>query len=69
MMTTTMRGMQKVTRMLKGQNPDVAVMLGGVPVTREVANLFGADGYADSAANAVAEANRIIGRFRDQKAK
>jgi methanogenic corrinoid protein MtbC1 len=68
MMTTTMRGMQKVTGMIKDQNPDVGIILGGAPLTREVASLFGADGYAESAAHAVAEASGIIGRLRNLKA-
>jgi corrinoid protein of di/trimethylamine methyltransferase len=65
MMTTTMMGMKKVIQMIKERNPDVAIMLGGAPVTRDVANLFGADGYAESAGNAVQEAIRMIGRLRE----
>jgi corrinoid protein of di/trimethylamine methyltransferase len=44
MMTTTMLGMKKVIKMIKEKNPNVAIMLGGAPVTKDVANLFGADG-------------------------
>ncbi|MFC1833583.1 corrinoid protein [Thermodesulfobacteriota bacterium] len=64
MMTTTMMGMKKVIAMIKEKNPDVAIMLGGAPVTRDVANLFGADGYAESAGNAVQEAIKMIGQLR-----
>ncbi|MDP6178405.1 MAG: cobalamin-dependent protein [Desulfatiglandales bacterium] len=65
MMTTTMMGMKKVIQMIKGKNPDVAIMLGGAPVTQDVADLFGADGYADSAGNAVQEAIKMISRLRE----
>jgi corrinoid protein of di/trimethylamine methyltransferase len=64
MMTTTMMGMKKVIQMIKERNPDVAIMLGGAPVTKDVANLFGADGYAESAGNAVQEAIKMISQLR-----
>ena len=64
MMTTTMMGMKKVIQMIKEKNPDVAIMLGGAPVTKDVANLFGADGYAESAGNAVQEAIKMISQLR-----
>lgn len=65
MMTTTMLGMKKVIKMIKEKNPNVAIMLGGAPVTKDVANLFGADGYAESAGNAVAEGIKMISRLRE----
>jgi corrinoid protein of di/trimethylamine methyltransferase len=65
MMTTTMLGMRKAVQMIKEKNPNVAIMLGGAPLTQDVASLFGADGYADSAGNAVQEAIRMIGRLRE----
>jgi methanogenic corrinoid protein MtbC1 len=69
MMTTTMLGMKKVIKMIKEKNPDVAIMLGGAPVTQDVANLFGADGYAESAGNAVSEGIKMIGRLREMRNK
>jgi corrinoid protein of di/trimethylamine methyltransferase len=69
MMTTTMLGMKKVIKMIKEKNPNVAIMLGGAPVTKEVANLFGADGYAESAGNAVSEGIKMIGRLRQMQGK
>ncbi len=64
MMTTTMLGMKKVIAMVKEKNPDCLIMLGGAPLTRDVANLFGADGYAESAGNAVSEGIKMIGQLR-----
>jgi corrinoid protein of di/trimethylamine methyltransferase len=69
MMTTTMLGMKKVIKMIKEKNPNVAIMLGGAPVTKDVANLFGADGYAESAGNAVSEGIKMIGRLRQMQSK
>jgi corrinoid protein of di/trimethylamine methyltransferase len=65
MMTTTMLGMKKVIEMIKEKNPNVGIMLGGAPVTQDVANLFGADGYAESAGNAVSEGIKMISRLRE----
>ncbi|MBW2522491.1 MAG: corrinoid protein [Deltaproteobacteria bacterium] len=64
MMTTTMLGMKKVIAMVKEKNPDCLIMLGGAPLTRDVANLFGADGYAESAGNAVSEGIKMISSLR-----
>jgi corrinoid protein of di/trimethylamine methyltransferase len=64
MMTTTMVGMKKVIEMIKKKNPNVAIMLGGAPVTQDTAALWGADGYAESAGNAVQEAIKMIGQLR-----
>jgi methanogenic corrinoid protein MtbC1 len=67
MMTTTMLGLKKVIQMIKEKNPNVAIMLGGAPVTQDVAKLFGADGYAESAGNAVSEGIKMISRLRQMK--
>ncbi|MBW1691590.1 MAG: cobalamin-binding protein [Deltaproteobacteria bacterium] len=67
MMTTTMMGMKKVVEMIKARNPHVAIMLGGAPVTKDVTELFGADGYADSAGNAVQEAIKMVSRLREMQ--
>ncbi|MGD2188167.1 MAG: corrinoid protein [Desulfobacterales bacterium] len=64
MMTTTMVGMKKVIEMIKAKNPNVAIMLGGAPVTKDTADLWGADGYAESAGNAVQEAIKMISQLR-----
>jgi corrinoid protein of di/trimethylamine methyltransferase len=69
MMTTTMMGMKKVIELIKEKNPNVAIMLGGAPVTKDVADLFGADGYAESAGNAVQEAIKMISRLREMQKK
>ena len=62
MMTTTMMGMKKVISMVRSQRPDCLIMIGGAPVTRDIAHLFGADGYAASAGKAVPEAVNMLAR-------
>ena len=60
LMTTSMLAMPRVTKMIKTRNPNVAVMLGGAPITREIATSYGADGYADNAGEAVEEAGKMV---------
>lgn len=65
MMTTTMMGMKRVIEQIKAKNPNVAIMVGGAPITSQVAEIFGADGYAATAGNAVEEAIKMISRLRE----
>lgn len=67
MMTTTMMGMKKVIAMVRAQRPDCLIMIGGAPVTRDIAHLFGADGYASSAGKAVPEAVNMLARAGSHK--
>jgi len=67
LMTTSMLAMPKVIEMIRKRNPNVKIMIGGAPVSGEVAEKYGADGYADNAANAVQEAIRMISSLRDMK--
>ena len=50
--------------MVKAQDPSIAVMVGGAPLTREIAKSYGADGYADNAGEAVAEAINMLNRLK-----
>jgi corrinoid protein of di/trimethylamine methyltransferase len=65
MMTTTMMGMKRVIEQIKAKNPNVLIMVGGAPITSQVAEIFGADGYAANAGNAVEEAIKMISRLRE----
>ncbi|NIS69189.1 MAG: cobalamin-binding protein [Proteobacteria bacterium] len=69
MMTTTMLGMKKVVQMIRKKSPDAAIMLGGAPVTKDVAVLFGADGFAGSAGDAVEEAIKMVRTLREMENK
>lgn len=65
MMTTTMVGMKEVIRKIKEKNPKAKVMIGGAPVTEEIAEKFGADGYAKDANNALKEAIKMVSSLRE----
>jgi corrinoid protein of di/trimethylamine methyltransferase len=63
LMTTSMLAMPKVIEMIKVEDPDVAIMVGGAPLTRDIAMKYGADGYADNAGKTVQEANEMLERL------
>jgi methanogenic corrinoid protein MtbC1 len=63
LMTTSMLAMPKIIGMIKANNPRVAIMVGGAPLTREIARSYGADGYAHHAGEAVREANEMLERL------
>ncbi len=67
MMTTTMVGMQKVIADLKKKNPNVKIMIGGAPVSGDIAEKWGADGYADDATNALADAIKMVSSLKKLK--
>ena len=68
MMTTTMLGMPKVIKMIKEKSPKCRIMVGGAPLSTDVADKFDADGYAENAATAVEEAIRLIDMLRKEEA-
>jgi corrinoid protein of di/trimethylamine methyltransferase len=63
LLSTTMPIQKKVIQALEeaGVRDAVKIMVGGAPVTREWAERIGADGYGEGAAEAVEEADRLIG--------
>jgi corrinoid protein of di/trimethylamine methyltransferase len=60
LMTTSMLAMPKLIEMLKAKKPEVIVMVGGAPLNTEIAQQYGADGYAKDAISAVHETVRLL---------
>jgi corrinoid protein of di/trimethylamine methyltransferase len=67
LMTTSMISMPEIVKKLKEKNPKVRVMLGGAPITPEVVEKYGADGYARDAGTAVDEAIKLIKMLREEE--
>jgi corrinoid protein of di/trimethylamine methyltransferase len=67
LMTTSMISMPEIVKKLKEKNPKVRVMLGGAPITPEVVEKYGADGYAKDAGTAVDEAIKLIKMLREEE--
>jgi methanogenic corrinoid protein MtbC1 len=63
LMTTSMLAMPTVIDMIKARDAHVAIMVGGAPLTRDIALSYGADGYAQNAGEAVREAKEMLKRL------
>ena len=63
LMTTSLLAMPKAVKMIRELDTKVAIMLGGAPVSLEIAKSYGADGYACNAGEAVSEANAMLSRL------
>lgn len=60
LMSTTMLAIPKAIRVIKGEYPHVPVIVGGAPLTRDIAMAYGADGYADNAGEAITEVGALL---------
>jgi corrinoid protein of di/trimethylamine methyltransferase len=72
MMTTSMVGMPKVIENIKKKNPECLILIGGAPTSKELADKWGADGYAEDASNALKEAIKMVAflrKLREEKLK
>jgi methanogenic corrinoid protein MtbC1 len=69
LMTTSMLAMPKVIQQVKNRDPGVIVLVGGAPLTAEIAAQYGADGYADNAKLAVKVASELLEKKSSQWGK
>ncbi len=60
LMTTSMLAMPKIIELLKGCEPNPIVLVGGAPLSKQIAHQYGADGYSDNAKGAVAVAKNLL---------
>lgn len=60
LLTTTMPEMKRVVDLVKAENLDVRVMIGGAPVNQEFCDEIGADYYTDDAASVADVAASIL---------
>jgi methanogenic corrinoid protein MtbC1 len=67
LMTTSMLAIPEAIKLIKTSNPNAAVMVGGAPITRDIAESYGADGYADNAGQVIREAARVLSEVRKSK--
>ncbi len=67
MMTTTMVGMPEVIKKVKDKNPQCKIMIGGAPVSEDLAGKWGADGFAKDANNALKEALNMVKALKDMQ--
>jgi corrinoid protein of di/trimethylamine methyltransferase len=67
LMTTSMLAMPEVIKRLRAKNPNVRIMIGGAPINPEVAEKYGADGYAKTASTAVDEAINLLKMLKKEE--
>jgi methanogenic corrinoid protein MtbC1 len=60
LMTTSMLAMPKIVQLVKAQTSAAMVLVGGAPLTQEIARQYGADGYAKDAKGAVRVAAELL---------
>lgn len=65
MMSTTMAGMGEIIKKIKEKNPSVKIMVGGAPLNEEIAQRWGADGYARDANNAIKYAIKLVSALKN----
>jgi methanogenic corrinoid protein MtbC1 len=62
-----MLSMPDIVKKLRAKNPKVRIMLGGAPLNPELAEKYGADGYAKTAGTAVDEAIKLIQMLKTEE--
>ncbi len=62
MMSTTMACMPDIIRTIKQTCPETVIMVGGAPLDRQLAEKYGADGYAQSAITVLEETETALGK-------
>jgi len=67
MMTTTMVGMKDIIAKIKEKNPNCRIMIGGAPVSDDLADKWGADGFAKDANNALKDALNMVKALKDMQ--
>jgi len=63
LMTTSMLAMPKAIELIRAEDAGAVIMVGGAPLTRDIARSYGADGFADNAGEAVKEAVELLNRL------
>lgn len=67
MMTNTMHWMTEIINKIKETNPSVRIMVGGAPLSKNMALKLGADGYAKEANDAIKCAINMVSSLRELK--
>jgi 5-methyltetrahydrofolate--homocysteine methyltransferase len=60
LLSSTMLNIEQAVKAIRGENPGVKVMVGGAPLTEEIAREMGADGFAPDAYLAAKKAEELL---------
>jgi len=64
LLSSTMLNMEEAVKAIRGENPGIKIMVGGAPLTEEIARKIGADGFAPDAYLAAKKAEELLGARR-----
>lgn len=66
MMTTTMGQMPKVIKMIRDKNPNCKILVGGAPITSDIAKDYGADAYGKDASDSIQQAIKLMSELKKE---
>jgi len=66
MMTTTMGQMPKVIKMIRDKNPNCKILVGGAPITSDIAKNYGADAYGKDASDSIQQAIKLMSELKKE---
>ncbi len=66
MMTTTMGQMPKVVKMIRDKNPNCKILVGGAPITSDIAKDYGADAYGKDTADSIQQGIRLMSELKKE---
>jgi len=66
MMTTTMGQMPKVIKTIRDKNPNCKILVGGAPITSDIAKDYGADAYGKDTADSIQQGIRLMSELKKE---
>lgn len=66
MMTTTMGQMPKAIKKIREKNPNCKILVGGAPITSEIAKEYGADAYGKNTLDSIQQAIRLMSELKKE---
>ena len=66
MMTTTMGQMPKVIKMIRDKNPNCKILVGGAPITSDIAKDYGADAYGKDTSDSIQQGIKLMSELKKE---
>jgi len=66
MMTTTMGQMPQVIKTIRDKNPNCKILVGGAPITSDIAKDYGADAYGKDTADSIQQGIRLMSELKKE---
>lgn len=66
MMTTTMGQMPKVIEKIRAKNPNCKILVGGAPITSDIAKEYGADAYGKDTSDSIQQGIKLMSELKKE---